>query len=91
MQPSGGPRKKTPLTACATHAIFERAAAKFGGVPPGLAALLIGGTDLGAQLVESPLVPLVSATGSTSMGRSMNAAPRLASRFARAILEPGGE
>jgi len=82
------PSEKTPLTACATHAIFERAAAKFGGVPPGLTALLIGGTDLGEQLVESPLVPLVSATGSTSMGRTV--APRLASRFARAILELGG-
>jgi aldehyde dehydrogenase (NAD+) len=82
------PSEKTPLTACATHAIFERAAARFGGVPPGLTALLIGGTDLGEQLVESPLVPLVSATGSTSMGRTV--APRLASRFARAILELGG-
>jgi aldehyde dehydrogenase (NAD+) len=82
------PSEKTPLTACATQAIFERAAAKFGGVPTGLSTLLIGGAALGEQIVNSPLVPLVSATGSTAMGRKV--APRLASRFARAILELGG-
>ncbi|MES2393165.1 MAG: aldehyde dehydrogenase family protein [Acidobacteriota bacterium] len=82
------PSEKTPLTALATQAIFLRAAAKFGGVPTGLAALLIGGSKLGEQLVDSPLVPLVSATGSTAMGRKV--APRLAGRFARAILELGG-
>jgi aldehyde dehydrogenase (NAD+) len=69
-------------------AIFERAAAKFGGVPAGLAALLIGDAQVGQQLVDSPLIPLVSATGSTAMGRAV--APHLASRFARAILELGG-
>ncbi len=82
------PSEKTSLTALATHAIFERAAARFGGVPPGLATLLIGDADCGAQLVDSPLIPLVSATGSTAMGRAV--APRLAARFARAILELGG-
>ena len=82
------PSEKTPLTALASQAIFERAAAKFGGVPKGLCALLIGDVKLGEQLVDSPLVPLVSATGSTAMGRAV--APRLATRFARAILELGG-
>jgi aldehyde dehydrogenase (NAD+) len=82
------PSEKTPLTAYATQAIFHRAAAKFGGVPSGLSTLLIGSGVLGEQLVENPLVPLVSATGSTAMGRKV--APRLASRFARAILELGG-
>jgi aldehyde dehydrogenase (NAD+) len=82
------PSEKTLLTALATHAIFQRAAARFGGVPRGLSALLIGGVALGEQIVDNPLVPLVSATGSTAMGRKV--APRLASRFARAILELGG-
>jgi aldehyde dehydrogenase (NAD+) len=82
------PSEKTPLTACATQAIFERAAAKFGGIPRGLSALLIGGARLGEQLVDSASVALVSATGSTAMGRKV--APRLAGRFARAILELGG-
>ena len=82
------PSEKTPLTALATQALFERAAAKFGGVPVGLSTLLVGDGSLGQTLVDSPLVPLVSATGSTAMGRAV--APRLAVRFARAILELGG-
>jgi len=87
------PSEKTPLTALATQAIFERAAAKFTGstgapVPEGLSTLLIGGAGVGEVLVASPLVPLVSATGSTAMGRAVG--PRLAARFARAILELGG-
>jgi aldehyde dehydrogenase (NAD+) len=82
------PSEKTPLTAYATQAIFQRAAAKLGGVPTGLSTLLIGGGALGEQIVDNPLVPLVSATGSTAMGRKV--APRLACRFARAILELGG-
>jgi aldehyde dehydrogenase (NAD+) len=82
------PSEKTPLTALATQAIFQQAAAKFGGVPEGLSTLLIGGAALGEHIVDSPLIPVVSATGSTGMGRKV--APRLASRFARAILELGG-
>jgi aldehyde dehydrogenase (NAD+) len=82
------PSEKTPLTALATQAIFDRAAKKFGNIPQGLATLLIGDATVGQQLVDSPLIPLVSATGSTAMGRAV--APRLAARFARAILELGG-
>ena len=82
------PSEKTPLTALATQAIFERAAAKFGNIPAGLCALLIGDATAGQKLVDSPLVPLVSATGSTAMGRAVG--PRLAARFARAILKLGG-
>ena len=82
------PSEKAPLTALATQAIFACAAAKFGGVPAGLSSILIGDRTLGERLVDSPLVPVVSATGSTAMGRKV--APRLASRFARAILELGG-
>ncbi|MBL8269446.1 aldehyde dehydrogenase family protein [Steroidobacter sp.] len=82
------PSEKTPLTALAVQAIFERAAKKFGGVPDGLSTLLIGGREIGEVLVDHPRVPLVSATGSTHMGRTV--APKLAARFARAILELGG-
>jgi aldehyde dehydrogenase (NAD+) len=86
------PSEKTPLTAIATQTIFERAAkrfaAQFGKAPEGLSGLLIGDATLGQHLVDSPMVPLVSATGSTAMGRAV--APRLAGRFARAILELGG-
>ncbi len=82
------PSEKAPLTALATQALFERAAAKVGGVPAGLCALLVGDAQLGELLVDSPQVSLVSATGSTTMGRAVG--PRLAKRFARSILELGG-
>jgi aldehyde dehydrogenase (NAD+) len=86
------PSEKTPLTALAVTALFERAVAahrKNGGTAPdNLASVIIGGRDLGETLVDHPLVPLVSATGSTAMGRAVG--PRLAKRFARAILELGG-
>ena len=86
------PSEKTPLTALATQAIFDRAAkkfeTKFGSIPAGLATLLIGDATVGQQLVDSPIIPLVSATGSTAMGRAV--APKLAARFAKAILELGG-
>lgn len=82
------PSEKTLLTALAVQALFERAAARFGGVPHGLSTLLIGRREAGEALVADPRVPVVSATGSTAMGRAV--APRLAARFARAILELGG-
>ncbi len=82
------PSEKTPLCALATQALFDRAAARFGGVPVGLSTVLIGGRETGEALVDDPRVPLVSATGSTAMGRQVG--PRLAARFARSILELGG-
>ena len=82
------PSEKTPLTALAVQAAFERAAAQFGDAPSGLSQVLIGGVEVGEALVSDPRLPLVSATGSTAMGRAV--APRLAERFARALLELGG-
>jgi aldehyde dehydrogenase (NAD+) len=82
------PSEKTPLTALAVQALFERAAARFGDAPPGLSAVLIGGADVGEALVTAPEVRLVSATGSTAMGRKVG--PKLAARFARSLLELGG-
>jgi aldehyde dehydrogenase (NAD+) len=82
------PSEKTPLVALATQALVARAAAHFGDAPDGLCGLLIGGREIGEALVEDSRVRLVSATGSTAMGRAV--APRLARRFARSILELGG-
>ncbi|MBE0693904.1 MAG: aldehyde dehydrogenase family protein, partial [Aquamicrobium sp.] len=82
------PSEKTPLTALATQAILDRAIARFGDAPAGLSQLLIGGREVGEALVDNPKVALVSATGSTRMGREVG--PRLAKRFARSILELGG-
>jgi aldehyde dehydrogenase (NAD+) len=83
------PSEKTPLTALATHAIAQRAVARFGeDAPEGLLGLLLGQRDIGEVLVDDPRVPILSATGSTAMGRQVG--PKVAARFARAILELGG-
>ncbi|MBM6594766.1 L-piperidine-6-carboxylate dehydrogenase [Microvirga pudoricolor] len=82
------PSEKTLLTALATQAIVDRAAARFGEMPEGLSQVLVGGRHLGEILVEDERVPVLSATGSTAMGRQVG--PKLAARFARAILELGG-
>jgi len=82
------PSEKTPLTAIATQALFEKACARFGEVPDGLSALILGNRDIGEVLVNDPRVPLVSATGSTRMGGEVG--QNLAKRFARALLELGG-
>lgn len=83
------PSEKAPLTALACDGIFRRAAARFGpDAPAGLNTLLIGAREAGEALIDHPRIALVSATGSTRMGRQVG--PRLAQRFARSILELGG-
>jgi aldehyde dehydrogenase (NAD+) len=86
------PSEKTPLTALATHALFMKAVARFNATgndaPEGLAELIIGGRDTGAHMVEDKRVVLVSATGSTRMGRQV--AEVCAKRLTRTILELGG-
>ncbi|TCO81998.1 aldehyde dehydrogenase (NAD+) [Plasticicumulans lactativorans] len=82
------PSEKTPLTALACQALFARAAARFGDAPAGLSELLIGARAIGEVLVDDPRVALVSATGSTRMGREVG--PRVAARFGRSLLELGG-
>jgi aldehyde dehydrogenase (NAD+) len=82
------PSEKTPLTALATQAVVARALRRFGDAPEGLCEVLVGGRDVGEALVDDARVAVVSATGSTAMGRAVG--PRLAARFARAILELGG-
>lgn len=82
------PSEKTPLTALACQALFDKALTAFGDAPAGLAQLVIGGREAGEALVDDPRVALVSATGSTRMGREVG--PRVAARFGRSILELGG-
>lgn len=82
------PSEKTPLTAMACMKILSRALARFGDAPEGLVQLVVGGAQVGEALVMSPHVPIISATGSTRMGRIVG--PKVAERFGRAILELGG-
>jgi aldehyde dehydrogenase (NAD+) len=83
------PSEKSPLTAIAVKALFDRVAQGFGDeAPAGLLGLMIGGRDIGELLVDDARVAVVSATGSTRMGRAVG--ERVARRFGRAILELGG-
>jgi aldehyde dehydrogenase (NAD+) len=83
------PSEKTPLTALAAEALFARTRNRFGeGVPAGLLAVVIGGAETGRQLAEDARLKLISATGSTRMGRAV--APVVAARFGRLLLELGG-
>jgi aldehyde dehydrogenase (NAD+) len=82
------PSEKTPLTSVAVQALFERAAERFGEAPAGLSQVVQGAVEAGEALVDDPSVALLSATGSTRMGRVV--APRVAARFGRTLLELGG-
>lgn len=83
------PSEKTPLTALACQALFEKAVARFGAeAPQNLSQLVIGDREAGNVLVEDTRVALISATGSTRMGKEVG--PKVAARFGRTILELGG-
>jgi aldehyde dehydrogenase (NAD+) len=69
-------------------ALVRRATERFGDAPEGLVQLVQGERAVGAALVDDPRIALVSATGSTSMGRAIG--PRVAQRFGRVLLELGG-
>jgi aldehyde dehydrogenase (NAD+) len=82
------PSEKTPLTAVAVQAMFERAVERFGDAPAHLSQVVQGAREAGEALVEDCRVALLSATGSTRMGRIV--APKVAARFGRVLLELGG-
>jgi aldehyde dehydrogenase (NAD+) len=82
------PSEKTPLCAAAVMALANKALARFGDAPDGLLQCVQGGRDIGEALVDDPRVALLSATGSTAMGRAVG--PRVAQRFGRSLLELGG-
>jgi len=83
------PSEKTPMTAAACQILFDRAVEKFGDdAPEGLSSVILGMRDIGEQMVDDKRVPLISATGSTRMGRQVG--PRVAERFGKCILELGG-
>ncbi|MDR0236834.1 aldehyde dehydrogenase family protein [Acinetobacter sp.] len=83
------PSEKTPLTALACQALFEKAVKQFGhDAPTQLSQLLIGDASIGEKLVTDERVALISATGSTRMGKIVG--PKVAERFGKCILELGG-
>ncbi len=82
------PSEKTPLTALALHRVLESVIRDFTDAPAGLSALLHGDRPVGEWLAEDTRVPLISATGSTRMGRDVGV--KVAGRFGRTLLELGG-
>jgi len=82
------PSEKTPLTALGLSHVFHSVVSQFKEAPTGLVQCLIGRADVGKVLTQDPRVALVSATGSTRMGRQV--AVTVAERFGRTILELGG-
>jgi aldehyde dehydrogenase (NAD+) len=81
------PSELAPLTSLACHAVLARAIAEE-GAPSDLSQVVIGGADIGQALVDHSGIALLSATGSTRMGRAVG--PRVAGRFGRSLLELGG-
>ena len=81
------PSEKAPLTAIAcqqiTKEVFDA-----NDVPNGVSGLVIGGPEIGKLMAEDTRVPLVSATGSTRMGKSVGAA--VGARLGKSLLELGG-
>ena len=65
------PSEKTPITAIACRQLFQRAMKQHDEAPEGLLQVIIGNAEIGKQLVSDQRVPLISATGSTRMGRAV--------------------
>lgn len=83
------PSEKAPLSALAVHALLMEALRECPEIPEEVASLVIGvGSGAGQQIAASPEIPLVSATGSVRMGRSV--ARAVADRLGRSLLELGG-
>jgi aldehyde dehydrogenase (NAD+) len=81
------PSEKTPLCAIACQNIIAEVF-KRNGVPEGVSCIVTGEREMGEKIAKDSRIPLVSATGSTRMGKSVGAA--VGSRLGRALLELGG-
>jgi len=81
------PSEKTPLTAIACQHIAQ-AVFKKHGIDEGVSNLIIGDRNIGELMANDTRVPLISATGSTRMGKAVSAA--VGARLGRSLLELGG-
>ncbi|MFN4085283.1 MAG: aldehyde dehydrogenase family protein [Spirosomataceae bacterium] len=81
------PSEKTPLTAIACQHIIQDVLQK-NQIPEGVSCLVVGGREIGEQVANDPHIALVSATGSTRMGKAVAVA--VAQRLGRSLLELGG-
>lgn len=81
------PSEKTPLCAIACQNIIAEIL-KENNLPEGISSLVIGDAEVGKWIAEDERIPLVSATGSTRMGKQV--AATVAARLGRSLLELGG-
>jgi len=81
------PSEKTPLCGIACQHIISEVFKK-NNVPEGVCSLIIGGRDVGEWMANDTRIPLLSATGSTRMGKAVGAS--VGARLGRALLELGG-
>ena len=81
------PSEKTPLCAVACHLLLENVLRE-NAVPEGVCNLVTGDYEVGEWLTSDTRIPLISATGSTRMGKIV--ATKLAARLGKSILELGG-
>lgn len=81
------PSEKTPLCGIACQKIIQNIFKK-NNVPEGVSCLIVGGREVGEWMSNDTRVPLVSATGSTRMGKAVGAA--VGQRLGRSLLELGG-
>jgi aldehyde dehydrogenase (NAD+) len=81
------PSEKTPLCGLACQNIIAKVF-KQNNVPEGVCNLVVGERELGERIANDKRIPLVSATGSTRMGKAVGAA--VGARLGRSLLELGG-
>jgi aldehyde dehydrogenase (NAD+) len=81
------PSEKTPLCAIACQHIIAEVFEK-NNVPEGVCCLIVGGRNAGEWMAADTRVPLISATGSTRMGKAIGAT--VGARLGKALLELGG-
>ena len=79
--------EKTPLCAVACQNIWVEVA-KENSLPEGVSCIVNGDFEVGELITKDDRVPLVSATGSTRMGRIVGSV--VAERFGKSLLELGG-
>lgn len=82
------PSEKTPLTALACQSIVNDVVQTMDDIPPNLSQVIVGKADVGQAMAADDRLPLVSATGSIPMGKSV--AKTVAARLGRCLLELGG-
>ena len=81
------PSEKAPLCGVACQKIIAEVL-KNNDLPDGICSIVIGGADLGKMMSADKRVPLISATGSTRMGKSVGKV--VGERLGKSLLELGG-